>query len=409
MYAGLRRAGLPGRHAHPPARGALGAVETGRSVERTERDLKALLPERDWDRLHLQIILFGREHCPRAAARLRALPDLLVGRRQGAASERAPHGHRDRPRERPGARELAARPALERARPLSEGPRPYLLGRRVEDQLRRRLEHPPAPALQPAPQIAVAQHRRAAEEPQARTRPVGELLQELRQLAPEAQPRAAQPVVHAENLVAVRGAAPADARPEEATARRAAGAAQREVEREPALERAVREQQHARGRAARQQPRDLREGLVRRVQGLGRTRGARGGYGLSSFARPAPLPWPRGGRGAVADMDEREYRRRADECLEGVADWLEGFDPDEVDYSTADGVVTIEFPDGARYVLNRQAGAHQMWFAAGARAWHYDWDVARGAWVDDRDGHALAERIGGSLSEKLGRSVALPA
>lgn len=39
-------------------------LSDGRSVERTERDLKALFDEADWERLHLQIILFGREHCP---------------------------------------------------------------------------------------------------------------------------------------------------------------------------------------------------------------------------------------------------------------------------------------------------------------------------------------------------------
>ena len=39
-------------------------LSDGSSVERTERDLKALFPESAWNRLHLQIIYFGREHCP---------------------------------------------------------------------------------------------------------------------------------------------------------------------------------------------------------------------------------------------------------------------------------------------------------------------------------------------------------
>ena len=34
------------------------------NVEQTERDLKALFPEESWNDLHLQIIFFGREHCP---------------------------------------------------------------------------------------------------------------------------------------------------------------------------------------------------------------------------------------------------------------------------------------------------------------------------------------------------------
>ncbi len=34
------------------------------TVERTEKDLKAVFPKQTWNRRHLQIIFFGREHCP---------------------------------------------------------------------------------------------------------------------------------------------------------------------------------------------------------------------------------------------------------------------------------------------------------------------------------------------------------
>ena len=34
------------------------------SVEKTERDLKAVFPEEAWARLHLSMIYFGREYCP---------------------------------------------------------------------------------------------------------------------------------------------------------------------------------------------------------------------------------------------------------------------------------------------------------------------------------------------------------
>jgi len=39
-------------------------LSSGKNVERTERDLKALFPRDAWNKLHLQIIYFGREHCP---------------------------------------------------------------------------------------------------------------------------------------------------------------------------------------------------------------------------------------------------------------------------------------------------------------------------------------------------------
>ena len=40
------------------------ALSTGKSVEKTEKDLKSLFPRQLWNKLHLQIIFFGRQFCP---------------------------------------------------------------------------------------------------------------------------------------------------------------------------------------------------------------------------------------------------------------------------------------------------------------------------------------------------------
>jgi endonuclease-3 len=39
-------------------------LSSGKSVETTERDLKRLFPATAWGDVHLQLIYFGREHCP---------------------------------------------------------------------------------------------------------------------------------------------------------------------------------------------------------------------------------------------------------------------------------------------------------------------------------------------------------
>ncbi len=49
-------------------------LSSGRSVERTEEDLKKLFPIEAWNRLHLQIIYFGREHCPARGHDLASCP-----------------------------------------------------------------------------------------------------------------------------------------------------------------------------------------------------------------------------------------------------------------------------------------------------------------------------------------------
>lgn len=39
-------------------------LSTGKNVQKTESDLKKLFPKDIWNKLHLQIIFFGREYCP---------------------------------------------------------------------------------------------------------------------------------------------------------------------------------------------------------------------------------------------------------------------------------------------------------------------------------------------------------
>ena len=39
-------------------------LSNGKNVDQTEKDLKRLYPKELWNKLHLQIIFFGREYCP---------------------------------------------------------------------------------------------------------------------------------------------------------------------------------------------------------------------------------------------------------------------------------------------------------------------------------------------------------
>jgi len=50
-------------------------LSNGKNVEKTELDLKKIWSEDQWNRRHLQIIFFGREHCP---ARNHSLKDCLI-------------------------------------------------------------------------------------------------------------------------------------------------------------------------------------------------------------------------------------------------------------------------------------------------------------------------------------------
>jgi len=49
-------------------------LSNGKSVEQTEKDLKRLIPEKKWNKAHLQIIYFGREYCPAKSHDWKACP-----------------------------------------------------------------------------------------------------------------------------------------------------------------------------------------------------------------------------------------------------------------------------------------------------------------------------------------------
>ena len=57
-------------------------LSTGKNVDKTEKDLKRLFPEETWNKLHLQIIFFGREYCPARGHKVEECPICsLYGRK----------------------------------------------------------------------------------------------------------------------------------------------------------------------------------------------------------------------------------------------------------------------------------------------------------------------------------------
>lgn len=67
-------------------------LSSGKNVAQTEKDLKAVFPEDTWIRRHLQIIYFGREHCPALRHDMAACPicSWAASKRQIKASNPRP-------------------------------------------------------------------------------------------------------------------------------------------------------------------------------------------------------------------------------------------------------------------------------------------------------------------------------
>jgi CyaY protein len=75
---------------------------------------------------------------------------------------------------------------------------------------------------------------------------------------------------------------------------------------------------------------------------------------------------------SVGSISETEYEERAFPELRALLDALDAIDDDRIEAELSSDILTLEFSDGARYVLNSHRAARQIWMAAERSAWHFD-------------------------------------
>ena|SRR6266487_2262871 len=83
-------------------------------------------------------------------------------------------------------------------------------------------------------------------------------------------------------------------------------------------------------------------------------------------------------------MAEPDYRHLVDATLHRIDSAFEGVDPDLAECSISQGALTILYQSRLRCIVSPQPPVRQMWLAFRDRAWHFDWDAERRAWVDDK-------------------------
>ena len=83
-------------------------------------------------------------------------------------------------------------------------------------------------------------------------------------------------------------------------------------------------------------------------------------------------------------MDETTYYRHAKAAFAKVEDALDALDSDAFDFDRAGDVLTVTFSNGKKCILNTQRPTRQLWLAADAQAWHFSFDEAKLAWLDDK-------------------------
>ncbi len=104
-------------------------------------------------------------------------------------------------------------------------------------------------------------------------------------------------------------------------------------------------------------------------------------------------------------LDEATFDKLAERALHALEVALNEVDDVEADLES--GIVTVEFDDGVRFVINSHRAARQIWMSAGARAWHFDVDPSAGVWIATKTAEELWACLKQQVELKLGRAIEL--
>jgi CyaY protein len=104
-------------------------------------------------------------------------------------------------------------------------------------------------------------------------------------------------------------------------------------------------------------------------------------------------------------VNESEFNRLAEAALARVA---QAFDDSGIDCDSGfkgEGVLEVEFDDGAKLVVNRHAAAQEIWVADRSGGFHFR--CVDGRWVGTRDGRELMEVLGELATAHSGQPTRL--
>jgi len=103
-------------------------------------------------------------------------------------------------------------------------------------------------------------------------------------------------------------------------------------------------------------------------------------------------------------MDEKEFEGRASEALRKLEAALRS---EDLEVDLADGILTLEFEDGSKFLLNSHGASQQIWLSANMAAWHFAWHEPTSSWRDTKSGAELFTELGLLVGQKLAQPVKL--
>ncbi len=104
-------------------------------------------------------------------------------------------------------------------------------------------------------------------------------------------------------------------------------------------------------------------------------------------------------------MDDKEFASLAEATFTDIEARLEECGA-EVDFEMQPGgILELEFANGSKIIVNRQAAVREIWVAARSGGFHFRYDGE--VWQDTRGGGELMLKLSALISEQAGESVRL--
>lgn len=103
-------------------------------------------------------------------------------------------------------------------------------------------------------------------------------------------------------------------------------------------------------------------------------------------------------------MTETEFNQAVDAIFFKIEAALDARDT-VIDYETNAGILTLEFVDGSKIIINRQNATQEIWVAAKSGGYHYRWD--REAWRNTREESELLTSLATYIHQQSGEDIQL--
>ncbi|GAB1622469.1 iron donor protein CyaY [Agarivorans albus] len=103
-------------------------------------------------------------------------------------------------------------------------------------------------------------------------------------------------------------------------------------------------------------------------------------------------------------MNDSQYHQLVDDAFERIEQTMDSDDFD-IECDINGGVLTLEFENRSKMVINKQEPLHQLWLATKFGGYHFEWHEAEQQWICNRSGSEFWSLLVESITKQSGEEL----